>query len=631
MDNDLSESLSEFGSSAFIIKDEEGVFVDLSKPESSSQFVVFVERVFSSGYHFTDIDYGAFLELLAGPEDIRENRLRIASDIQILPPERLALYRTPKIISGNAEYLFEPVLTEKIVEEPVLGEQEDGTSEVVGFEKRTITEKASLSFDEFVAAMWVKGVRYGIDADAVKMMISGRKPGRLVFARPLPAENGQDSNLQEQSDRLYRDNAPRELPNGKIDLRQFKNRFPQVRKGEKLLKKSPRVLGAPGRDVQGQPIEPPLPQDFDLEKLAGEGTRIERTSEGEFIVAGMDGFLNLDIKTNRIAVTEKIVNYGGVSMKTTGDLLLDGEHFEEHGDIQEKRLVEGKSITVFGDVFGAVVSTGGTIHFKQNLVGGSATNQDGDIVVEGLASNALVDARYGKIRLKRAENCTIVGRHVFVEQAINCTILGEEIEIGSSEGSAMAGKAIKLGTAGPRRENLTMVSVLLPDLSAFQQRIADIGTRTVEIDSEIEALREKSKPVTAEQEVRNYLTIAGKVQRKELTLTEDQKTNLHKLGMRIAPALKTLSAVNAEIQALQKEKDALMEEALMIEENEKQASQGISCAIESLTRDTLVTKRKIDAALLFGLPPKDLKIRLREAGIPENRLSHDGSLSWQYV
>ncbi|HQT26058.1 MAG TPA: FapA family protein, partial [Burkholderiales bacterium] len=380
---------SEFGSSAFIIKNEKGVFVDLSKLESPSQFMLFADRVFSSGYHFTDLDYRAFLELLSEPEKIPQPSLRVASDIQIFPPERLGLYRQPKIFSGNAEYFFEPIQIEKVVEEPVFAENEAGGTEVVRYETRIMIEKISLTFDEFVASMWMKNIRYGIDADAVNEMISSGRPGRLVFAHPLPPHEGQDSSLKEQSDRLYRDNSPKELPNGKIDLRQFRNRFPQIRKGEKLLKKCPRVLGAPGMDITGKPIDPPLPMDFDLEALAGEGTYVERTPDGEFIVAGMDGFLNLDTSTNRIAVTERIVNYGGVSMKTTGDLMLDGEHFEEHGDIQEKRVVEGKSITVFGDVFGTVLSAGGRIHFKKSLVGGSAVNEDGDIIVEGLASSSL--------------------------------------------------------------------------------------------------------------------------------------------------------------------------------------------------------------------------------------------------
>lgn len=645
MANNSSENLSEFGSSNFIVKNAEGVFVDFTKLDSSEQFMLFAERVFSSGYYFAGLEYGAFLELICSytPEKISEtlgilkersksSSMRFASEILAFPPERQSLYRPPRIVSGNAEYLFEPVMIEKIIEEPLFAENEDGLMEVVGTEKRTVSEKSKLSFDEFVAAMWAKGIRYGIDAEAVKGMISSGKSGRLVFARPLAPQGGQDSGLMEQTDRLHRDNSPRELPNGKIDLRQFRNRFPQIRQGERLLKKTPRNLGAPGRDLACREIAPPLPKDFDLEQLAGEGTHIERTAEGEFIVSSMDGFLNIDTKTNRIAVLEKIVNYGGVSMKTTGDLSLDGEHFEEHGEIQEKRVVEGKSITVLGDVFGTVVSTGGKIHFKQNLVGGSATNQDGDIAIDGLASNALIHAKYGKVSLKRAENSSIIGQHVLIEQAINCTILGETVEIESSEGSAIAGKNIRIAAAAPRKENQTIVSVLIPDLSGFKKRNAEIGTRISGIDLEIEALRKKTEPLAGQKEVRNYLIIAGKLQRKEITLSEEQKSSWQKMGANVAPMIKAISAINQEIQSLQGEKESLLEEAVAIEEEEQQASSGISCSIRSLTRDTLVRKWMIQAVApsLFDMKAKELRIRLRDGGLPEERLPHSGELDWKY-
>ncbi len=119
---------------------------------------------------------------------------------------------------------------------------------------------------------------------------------------------------------LRRDNSPKKLPNGQADLRKFQNRFPQIAKGARLLKKKKRVLGKPGFKVSGVMIEPPLPEDFDLQALAGEGTRVENQGVNEFIVATRDGFLSLDVETNHIAVTEKIENKSGVSVKTTGDL-----------------------------------------------------------------------------------------------------------------------------------------------------------------------------------------------------------------------------------------------------------------------------------------------------------------------
>jgi hypothetical protein len=59
-------------------------------------------------------------------------------------------------------------------------------------------------------------------------------------------------------------------------------------------------------------------------------------------------------------VTDKIVSHEGVSVRTTGDLLLTGEEYEQHGEIQEKRIVQCRSITAYADVFGNIISSGGS-------------------------------------------------------------------------------------------------------------------------------------------------------------------------------------------------------------------------------------------------------------------------------
>lgn len=643
MPENQANNLNEFGASSFVIKSKEGVYVHLDKLESSDQFALFADRVFSSGYYFSNLDYAAFLRLLGDftPEMMavkklgslnKTGKLKLAADILAFPEDRIRLYKAPRISSGKAEYLFETVMIEKMTEEPLYAENEQGELEVVGTQEKSTYVKDTLVFDEFVAAMWMHGVRFGLDADTVKGMIETGKTGRITIARSLPPKNGQDAELKEENDKLHRDNAPRELSNGKIDLRQFRNRFPQVKLGDHLLRKSPRVLGEPGMDIQGRAIEAPIPQDFDLASLAGEGTRIETTDEGECIVSAIDGFLNIDTTTNRIAVMEKIVNYTGVSIRTTGDIALDGENFEEHGEVQENRVVEGKNITFMADVFGKIISTGGTILLKRNLVGGSALNHDGDIIVEGLASNAQLFSKYGTITIKRGENAIIIGRKVVAESLVNCTVVAESAEIESSEGCAISAKAISVRTAYPRKENQTILTILLPDFSIYRERIAAIDKRIEEINLEIEKQRRESQEFMQQPELKNYLLISGKVQRKEIVLTDEQKANLQKLGARIAPALRIVSANNAKIKAFQEEKKTLEDEFGAVAQTQKEAENGISCEIEMGSKETLVWRKQGDPEALFDTPPKDLIVLLRRPGRMEDRIRlKDGKISWVYA
>jgi len=277
----------------FIVKSDEGLLADLSRLDSSTSFALFSERVFSSGSCFSDLDYARFLELLYDypPAKIaaaanalkvegKSPLIRFAADIVAFDPERRALYKAARIADSVAEYVFEPVVQARTLVQPSSGEGENSGSAAAGQEKETVSEPASLTFDEFVAEMWSQGVRYGIDAAAVRGAIDSDTFGSVVVARQLEPVPGKDAEIQEQMEGLHRDDAPKELANGRIDLKQFKNHFPQVAKGARLLKKIPRTLGVPGCMLDGTPIEPPLPKDLDLATLSGLGTQLAHGGEG---------------------------------------------------------------------------------------------------------------------------------------------------------------------------------------------------------------------------------------------------------------------------------------------------------------------------------------------------------------
>ena len=71
-------------------------------------------------------------------------------------------------------------------------------------------------------------------------------------------------------------------------------------------------------------------------------------------------------------MTEKLENKAGISVKTTGDLVLSVDEFIEHGEVQEGREVRGRNMVFRSDVFGRVISEGGNIELKKNLSGGIA-------------------------------------------------------------------------------------------------------------------------------------------------------------------------------------------------------------------------------------------------------------------
>lgn len=620
----------------FIEQRPDGVYVDLTRISSSAEFERIVERIFSAGKILRDLDYDRFQHLLYrfNPSD-RLLSVCLASEIAEFPEARRALYHAVKIADGKAEYLFEPVQLETSAEVPVFGANEEGEQVVVGVERMTIFEPTQLNFDEFIAAAWKNGLRFGIDADRVRELIHSGNSERAIIASSLPPTEGVDAGVKEQTDLLHRDNAPRKRSDGRIELQQFTNRFPQIKEGTRLLMKTPRQLGEAGRNLNGAYIEPRLPNDLALDSVAGEGTRIENIGGAEYIVAAMDGFLNVDTKANSISVTKKIINREGISARTTGNLVLQGDEYEEFGEVQEGRTIEGKSLTFHADVFGHVVSTGGNILFEQNLVGGTALNRDGEIVVQGLASSAVLQSSAGVVRVKRVENCVLIADRVELEWAGRSTILANEVEIGSAEGCAIAGKQVHIGVASSHRGEETLVSMLLPDLSSFERLQQEFRRQIDECQKTINRIKEGITTLTTQPEIEQYLAMVGKLRRKEVILTPPQVSQLQQLTARMAPAMKRLQRAREEIGELEGEMAKAQTHVEQCERDKQAAGSGIACTIDAVRGDVSVRPLIVglDAPPLKQLPAKELRAKLR--GLPPDMevlfAGNQGSFSWVNV
>lgn len=625
---------------AFVTRGEKGLFVDAEAAAASGDgFRQFVERVFGAGLRFSGLYYAGFLDLLYGLSDPPARApIQLAADIVPFPETRRVLYRTVKIAHDNrsAEYVFEPVEIE--VEEMALlyGEPgADGSAEVIGHELRKRYEPTRLDFDEFVAAMWEKGVRFGIDAAKVRELIQTRQNARLVFAEALAPRSGRNASIEERTDALHRDNAPKILPDGRMDLRQFKNRFPQINAGVRLLQKIPRRLGKPGRDVTGGLVEPELPQDFDLTPLAGIGTSIESGADGEFIVAARDGFLNIDSQTNQISVTEKIVSHEGVSMKTTGDVALTGDEFEEHGEVQERRVVEGKHMTFFADVYGNVASHGGRVVFKASIAGAQVTSPGGSIVVEHRASRAVLDARGGEVHAEFAEGCTIVASRVTVGHAIHCDILGEQVEIGVSEGSAVGAKLIKIGRSTTRKDAETIVAILVPDLTRHEHDVEELEEARRQAELQVAAQDDKLAQLLADTGFKQYMALAATIAKGGAKLSVQHEANWRQTQARFAPQLRDWQAAQHARTQGKKRLEELDAELATLADRKLHIGDGIGCQIEAVQGDTLVRRLSFqpDQSVVGGVQAQEIAAHLREFGVSGDRLfwGAAGAFAWSYA
>ena len=578
-----------------IVKRRDGVYADPTV--LGTTFVAAVDAIVAGNRYFAGIDYAILLKAMydCGPDLPRsttgELMVRFAADIVDFDPARRQLYKAVKINDGKAEYYFEPVYLSDA----------DGAS-----------VPAQLDIDEFIADMWLKGIRFGIDVPAVNAAIAAGKSERVVVARRLDAVPGRDAQIIEVSQDIHRSDAPRQLANGKLDLMAFQNRFPQIQKGVKLLKKVPRAAGTAGFELSGIPIEPALPADIELSPLAGPGTVIENGADGEFLVSQQAGFLNVDGKTSQIAVGDKIVSRDGVSARTTGNLQLTGD-YEEFGEVQEKRVIEGEGIIIHADVFGNIVSRGGTVLLNRNLVGGTAHNARGDIKVMGVASGSVIQTSVGEVVMNRAESCIISGTKVTIEHAANCEIIAEEVVVKQAEGCAIAARKITIETAAPRKQSEMLVFVLRPDSARIDEVIEQMNVRVAEFGQLAASRKADMESLTSQPEVRKYVMLASKIRKKELTLTPDQVPQFQKMAQAVGPMLKEIARVSLDVKTAETEQQAgqALVDTLI---QQRAASAGVSqVTVQMVQGDTLVRTMTFnpDGSSLYDLPAKDIKAQLR--------------------
>ena len=615
------------GFPTFIRRGPEGVLVDPAKMTVENAFRVFVERLFSQGARFSGLDYPCFQKLLfaAGePDALPAGVVKVAREIVVFPTQRQALYKSLKLMAHGsaAEYMFEPAFLELA-----------SPASVPGNLAKTRLEPTRLDIDEFIAAMWMKGLCFGIDVDAVANAIAAGKVARITVATERAPKPAQDARLHEEWAGLHRDDSPL-IRDGMADLRSHKNRFPQIRSQQRMLKKIPPQPGVPGYKVTGQRVEPDLPRDIDLKLISGPGTRVEASTDGEFIVAIRDGFLAFSPGSAQVSVTEKIDDASGVSAKTTGNLRLTVDEFVERGEVQDGCSVEGRHMKFMAAVYGSVISHAGRIELQDNLSGGRAASPGGSITVHKRASNARIEAPGGNIRISHAENCSVVGQMVVIEHAVNCDILADSVRIETAQGCSIAAKAIDIASAGAKNDRPSIVSMLIPDLSEFLRQAAALDKEAVELQSAAKTITAAMEKIESEPEFAKFKSLNEMLRQGSVKFTPTQEQSLRAVQIKHAPATRALEKLVAERTTLLQSMDGKKREVQKLIGEQAAMAGGRRCKITLLAGETFVQQMSADAHLdAWGALTKiELARVLSTYSAPSLQIysGSQGSVDWKY-
>ncbi len=636
----------------YVLREQQGLYVNLSHFPVGGGFDKFVDRLFGDGFRFVGLDYPLLMNLLYDYDGTvkiygQYAKVKLADDIVDFPTIRKALYSGVKLVGGgqSAEYVFEPLALEEEIVIPVYGEKgADGIRPVVATERISELHPTSLNLDEFIAEMWLKRIRFGIDVDKVASVIYLRQMGAVTIASQMGADDGSDAEILEASEVLRRENASQLLPKGKADLRKFQNRFPKIEKGTRLLRKKLRVAGKPGCKVNGERVPPKLAKDVDLSALAGEGTRIQIINGEECIVAVRNGILALDMDANRIEVNDIKDNNTEINAAPTGDISLAEIDFAEHGEVPEGSSVEGENMKFFGDVFGSVTSKNGHVLLEKDLAGGCVQSFNGDVTSNGRAVNAIIEVHdkraektAGKISLNFAESCLILGHTVSIKHAINCEVVAENVEIGVVEGCSVAAKTVKIGSSNVCRRREVNIAMVLPDVTEFEAKIGQVQKSIEKCEKVIQEKDQEAAKITADPEVAKYLTMAAGIKQSGVTLTEAQQENWNKTAgkFKFAKADTSLARLNADKQDQLKLIHAFRHEIAILTGRREKMGSSIGCTISEVVGNTLVrtlpgTHEILELQKLNG---NELKLKLRDNGQAQDRIffNDEGGLDWKYT
>lgn len=643
-----TESRGGFPLPAFIVTTGQGIAVELTALDSQMLFAEFVQSLFASGNYLVGLDYALFQNLLFhwSLDDIArelERRERsgepsavlLAKSVARFLPERKALYRGLKIDSEGreAEYLFEPLFIEREEQEAVFGPPDaHGDPTILEYKTTVVSEPAKLDVDELIAALWLGGARLGLDLDLARAAIEMPGTQWQVIARALPPQPGNDATLEEASSTLHRDNTPKIRPDGRLDLCQYANRFPQVFCDDVLFRKLPIQEGQPGRDVRGRVLLPESVKDFDLHALAGEGVRLEAREGQQCLLADRDGFIDIEPQSGKISVIEKIINRDGVSSRTTGNLALSGDEYEEHGEVQEKRRVEGLHMTFLAPVYGHVVSRGGRIAIKASLGGGIAESPQGQISIDGAASNARIDAHGGEVVIKRAESCTIFAARVQAEHLVGCTVVADAVDIGILEGGALASKLATIDLSRDRRGIPALVNLRLPDPGPLQAKENALQQAAQDAEQGIAGRQEVLRELREQRDMKTYFSLHARIKSGEQVLSPPQVAQWNALAAKVAPLLRVAQKITTEIQALRQQLAEVADERAALELARSEAGRGVACTIAEVQGETEVRAWRYPSGNKAPhlLPAKELQALLNTAGVPEDRLfsGEHGDFHW---
>lgn len=334
-----------------------------------------------------------------------------------------------------------------------------------------------MSVSEFISDLGQKGIKYGIQADALnKFFLQPVYCKEILVAKGLPPKQGTDARIEYYFETNLHA-KPTLKEDGSVDFFNL-NTINHCNKGDILARLYPGDLGALGKNIYGEAIKP-----RDVKRLSLKfGRNITISDDRLVITSDVSGHVTLvddKVFVSNILEVENVDN-------STGNIEYDGS-VKVNGNVCTNFSVKAKGdIEVNGVVEGAYLEAGGNIIIARGMNGMARgiLNAEGNVVSKFI-ENAKVNAK----------------GYVSTESILHSEVMaGTEIVVDGRKGfitggRVSAGNMIRVKTLGSLMGSDTVVEVGADP--SIKLRIQEIQKQITESKKQIDTIHPVLKSAAA--------------------------------------------------------------------------------------------------------------------------------------
>ncbi|MHB1419225.1 MAG: flagellar assembly protein A [Bacillota bacterium] len=291
--------------------------------------------------------------------------------VEQVTPSLIEIYISPDDLSASVSITPETNTTHVLVDqEPQL---------VLQLATITNVEKKEVDIKKIIATLEGRGVKYGINYQALEKAVAEADGHVVVVATGDPSIEGEDGYIEY----LF----PQELIPAKQDHEEKINYwekfiYPSAQEGQILAIKHPPIKGAPGRKITGDIIQPREVQHafFKIRDgviLNDDDTKAIAQIPGRPV---LEGYSDPYLKIAPLMVHPGNVDMNSGNLHFPGDILV-------LGDINEgMQVVANGNITVMGITEGAQLIAGGSVFCRSKLINSQVKASGMQVLYNKLAS-----------------------------------------------------------------------------------------------------------------------------------------------------------------------------------------------------------------------------------------------------